>query len=64
MGFSGDGLPFIGELPGRPRVKYLAGHTGHGLGFGFLGARRLVDVALDGAPVGWLGAGRRSLPRA
>lgn len=61
MGFSGDGLPFIGELPGRPRVKYLAGHTGHGLGFGFLAARLLVSAVLDGAHVGWLSAGRRTL---
>jgi glycine/D-amino acid oxidase-like deaminating enzyme len=61
MGFSGDGLPFIGELPGRPRVKYLAGHTGHGLGFGFLAARALVSAALDGQPVGWLGGGRLTL---
>ncbi len=61
MGFSGDGLPFIGELPSRPRVKYLAGHTGHGLGFGFLAAKRLVDLALDGEPIGWLGAGRQTL---
>jgi glycine/D-amino acid oxidase-like deaminating enzyme len=61
MGFSGDGLPFIGELPGRPRVKYLAGHTGHGLGFAFESARRLVDVAIDGASPGWLGARRATL---
>ena len=61
MGFSGDGLPFIGELPGRPRVKYLAGHTGHGLGFGFLAARALGGAALDGEPVGWLGGGRLTL---
>lgn len=61
MGFSGDGLPFIGELPGRPRVKYLCGHTGHGLGFSFLAARKLVGLALDGEAVGWLGAGRQTL---
>ena len=53
-----DGLPFIGELPGKPRVKYLAGHTGHGFGFGFLAAKKLVDMAVDGDPIGWLGAGR------
>ncbi|MBX3271401.1 MAG: FAD-binding oxidoreductase [Sandaracinaceae bacterium] len=58
MGFSGDGLPFVGELPGKPRVKYLAGHTGHGFGFGLLAAKKLVELALDGAPIGWLGAGR------
>jgi gamma-glutamylputrescine oxidase len=61
MGFSGDGLPFVGELPARPRIKYLAGHTGHGLGFGFLAAKALVDLALEGTSVGWLGAGRRTL---
>jgi glycine/D-amino acid oxidase-like deaminating enzyme len=61
MGFSGDGLPFVGDLPGRPRIKYLAGHTGHGLGFAFLAAKALVDLALDGSPVGWLGAGRLTL---
>lgn len=58
MGFSGDGLPFVGELPSRPRVKYLAGHTGHGLGFAFLSAKKLVAMALDGDSPGWLGAGR------
>jgi gamma-glutamylputrescine oxidase len=61
MGFSGDGLPFIGEIPGRQRVKYLAGHTGHGLGFAFNAARLLVRLALDGDPPGFLGAGRLTL---
>ncbi len=61
MGFSGDGLPFVGELPGRPRSRFLAGHTGHGFGFAFLAAKRLVDMSLDGAPVGWLSARRASL---
>lgn len=61
MGFSGDGLPFAGELPGKPRIKFLAGHTGHGLGFSFLAARALVGMALDAQPVGWLGAGRLTL---
>jgi glycine/D-amino acid oxidase-like deaminating enzyme len=61
MGFSGDGLPFIGDLPGRPRIKYLCGHTGHGLGFSFHAAKKFVAAALDGEPVGWLGAGRQGL---
>ena len=56
MGFSGDGLPFIGELPGRPRIKFLVGHTGHGLGFSFKAAKVFAEAAVDGAPVGWLGA--------
>lgn len=61
MGFSGDGLPFIGEVPARPRLKYLAGHTGHGLGFAFSAARSLVRLALDGEPPGFLGANRLTL---
>ncbi len=61
MGFSGDGLPFAGEVPGRPRIKYLAGHTGHGLGFAFLAARKLVALGLDGESLGWLGANRLTL---
>ncbi|MCC6877227.1 MAG: FAD-binding oxidoreductase [Sandaracinaceae bacterium] len=61
MGFSGDGLPFAGDLPARPRIKFLAGHTGHGLGFGFLAARKLVELALDGASPGWLSANRPTL---
>lgn len=61
MGFSGDGLPFIGDLPGRPRIKFLCGHTGHGLGFSFLAARKFVGTALDGDALGWLGAGRQGL---
>lgn len=61
MGFSGDGLPFVGELPGRPRSKYLAGHTGHGFGFAFLAAKKLVAMAVDGEAVGWLSARRQTL---
>jgi gamma-glutamylputrescine oxidase len=61
MGFSGDGLPFIGEVPARPRLKYLAGHTGHGLGFAFNAARSLVALAIDGQPPGFLGANRMTL---
>lgn len=64
MGFSGDGFPFIGEVPGKPRIKYLAGHTGHGLGFAFLSARALVGLAIDGIQVGWLSAGRATLKSA
>lgn len=47
MGFSRDGLPLLGPLPGRVRTDVLAGFTGHGLGMalacGKLVARRMLD---------------------
>ncbi len=46
MGFSRDGLPLLGPLPGRERVDVLAGFTGHGLGMavacGRMAARRML----------------------
>jgi glycine/D-amino acid oxidase-like deaminating enzyme len=47
MGFSRDGLPLLGPLPGRVRTHVLAGFTGHGLGMalacGKLVARRMLE---------------------
>ena len=46
MGFSPDGLPFVGDLPGVPGVHVASGFTGHGMGyavrFGHLMARRVL----------------------
>lgn len=54
MGFSPDGLPVLGAVPGVPGAQFAAGFTGHGMGyalrFGLLAARVLVgesDDALD-----------------
>lgn len=54
MGFSPDGLPILGAVPGVPGAQFAAGFTGHGMGyalrFGLLAARVLVgesDDALD-----------------
>lgn len=54
MGFSPDGLPALGDVPGVPGAVYAAGFTGHGMGygvrFGFLVARRALghsDEAAD-----------------
>ena len=48
MGFSPDGLPVLGGVPGVPGALYAAGFTGHGMGtgvrFGRLAARALLDV--------------------
>ena len=54
MGFSPDGLPVAGQLPGVPRAHFACGFTGHGMGyglrFGYLVARLALgetDVAAD-----------------
>lgn len=54
MGFSPDGLPVLGPVPGVPHARFAAGFTGHGMGyalrFGELAARTLLgrtDPAFD-----------------
>jgi gamma-glutamylputrescine oxidase len=42
MGFTSDGLPRIGELPGLPNVLYAAGFNGHGMSLGFATGRYLA----------------------
>ena len=43
MGFTESGLPLVGPVDGLPNVHICAGFNGHGLGFAFLSAKRLVD---------------------
>jgi glycine/D-amino acid oxidase-like deaminating enzyme len=43
MGFTADGLPIVGPVEGMPHVYACAGYNGHGMGFAFLSAKRLVD---------------------
>ena len=49
MGFSPNGLPILGDVPGVPGALYATGFTGHGMGygvrFGLLAARRLLGLA-------------------
>lgn len=45
MGFSPDGLPVAGELPGFPGSLWAAGFTGHGMGYGFRFGRMLAEMA-------------------
>ena len=54
MGFSPDGLPALGAVPGVPEALFAVGFTGHGMGYGLrfgdLIARTLlgqVDPAAD-----------------
>ena len=48
MGFSLDGLPLIGALPGRTDLYCVAGFTGHGIGWGFKAGQLLARLLMHG----------------
>jgi glycine/D-amino acid oxidase-like deaminating enzyme len=48
MGFSRDGYPFIGRMPGRPRLIVAAGYTGHGGPYFAIAARCVAELIADG----------------
>ncbi len=52
MGFSGDGLPLVGTLPGKPNVGFALGFTGHGLALAAATAERAVEKLLHGRAAG------------
>jgi glycine/D-amino acid oxidase-like deaminating enzyme len=52
MGFSVDGLPLVGTLPGNERVGFAVGFNGHGLALGAETARRAVEHLLNGGSAG------------
>lgn len=52
MGFSVDGLPMVGTLPGKPRVGFAVGFTGHGLAMAAETVARAVDKLLKGTHAG------------
>jgi glycine/D-amino acid oxidase-like deaminating enzyme len=58
MGFSQDGLPLVGSLPGEPNVFFAVGFTGHGMGYGLATAERLAVHMLLGQSLEWLDARR------
>lgn len=58
MGFSADGLPLVGALPGKPRVGFAVGCTGHGLALGAGVAERAVNLLLHGKHAGAIDARR------
>jgi len=58
MGFSVDGLPLVGTLPGQPRVGFAVAFHGHGLAMGAGTAERAVDHLLNGTDAGAVSAGR------
>ena len=43
MGFTEDGLPLVGPVEGMKNVYVCGGYNGHGMGFAFLSAKKLVD---------------------
>jgi gamma-glutamylputrescine oxidase len=43
MGFTDSGLPMAGPVDGMPHVLMCAGFNGHGLGFAFITAKKVVD---------------------
>ncbi|KZZ98069.1 FAD dependent oxidoreductase [Ascosphaera apis ARSEF 7405] len=47
MGFSADGLPHIGEVPGKADQYILAGFNGHGMPVCFLAARGIAQMVRD-----------------
>lgn len=48
MGFSRDGIPMLGSLPGKHNIFAAGGYTGHGMGFGFSMGRLAAQVMLEG----------------
>ncbi|PJA53561.1 MAG: hypothetical protein CO167_07205 [Candidatus Marinimicrobia bacterium CG_4_9_14_3_um_filter_48_9] len=48
MGFSRDGIPMLGSIPGKHNIFAAGGYTGHGMGFGFSMGRLAAQVMLDG----------------
>ncbi len=47
MGFSPDGLPVIGAVPGLDGAFFACGFTGHGMAYGFRAGRLLAERVWD-----------------
>lgn len=61
VGYSEDGLPYVGELPGRAGLYAAGGYSGHGNVPGFAAGRELAETiagTADGPPVFGALAGR------
>lgn len=59
MGFTDDGLPLVGAVPGRPGVLVCAGFNGHGMGMAVECARLVAAELVHGRPPpAWLRASR------
>jgi glycine/D-amino acid oxidase-like deaminating enzyme len=61
MGFTPDGLPLVGILPGHDCIAFAVGFNGHGMGLGVLVAKQALALLLDGALPGLFDARRLTL---
>lgn len=52
MGFSCDGLPLVGTLPGRSRIGFAVGFTGHGLALAGATVERALERLISGRHAG------------
>ena len=50
VGYSDDLLPYVGEVPGRPRLYVAGGYSGHGNVPGFMCGRDLADTIAGSGP--------------
>jgi glycine/D-amino acid oxidase-like deaminating enzyme len=48
MGYSSDGFPLIGNLPGKPGQYLCAGFSGHGMPQVFLSAKAIASMVIEG----------------
>ena len=51
MGYSSDGFPFIGDLPGKPGQYLCAGFSGHGMPQVFLSAKAIASMVVEGTKI-------------
>lgn len=56
MGFTVDGLPLVGYLPGKSRVAFCIACHGHGLALGAGAAERAVEMVVKGTHPGAVSA--------
>ena len=50
VGYSGDSLPYVGEVPGRPGLYVSGGYSGVGNVPGFMCGRDLADTIAGSGP--------------
>lgn len=51
MGYTDDGFPYVGDIPGKPGQYICAGFNGHGMPQAFLSARAVASIISDGTKV-------------
>ncbi len=62
MGFTDDGLPLLGQLPGYEQVWFTIACHGHGMGFSLEVGRQAAQMLIDGTPPPLFDAQRLDTP--